>query len=125
MFVRTERQDADAGKLLEDQLRLAALDAGLADLGENYVQEASGHAPLLAGRAVRRHFIGALQSNKTRPVAESFDWVHTVDRLKIAERLSAQRPAALERLSLGWAEVHARFPHVVQVAVVGYAGSRP
>jgi pyridoxal phosphate enzyme (YggS family) len=79
---------------------LAALDAGLADLGENYVQEAAEHALLLAGRAVRRHFIGALQSNKTRPVAESFDWVHTVDRLKIAERLSAQRPDALAPLAV-------------------------
>ena len=79
---------------------LAALDAGLADLGENYVQEAAEHVPLLAGRAVRRHFIGALQSNKTRPVAESFDWVHTVDRLKIAERLSAQRPDALAPLAV-------------------------
>lgn len=79
---------------------LAALDAGLTDLGENYVQEASEHAALLAGRAVRRHFIGALQSNKTRPVAESFDWVHTVDRLKIAERLSAQRPDALPPLAV-------------------------
>jgi hypothetical protein len=79
---------------------LAALDAGLADLGENYVREAGQHAALLAGRAVRRHFIGALQSNKTRPVALSFDWVHTVDRLKIAERLSAQRPAALPPLAV-------------------------
>ena len=79
---------------------LAALDAGLADLGENYVQEAAEHASLLAGHAVRRHFIGALQSNKTRPVAESFDWVHTVDRLKIAERLSAQRPARLAPLAV-------------------------
>ena len=79
---------------------LAALDAGLADLGENYVQEAGQHAALLAGRAVRRHFIGALQSNKTRSVALSFDWVHTVDRLKIAERLSAQRPAALPPLAV-------------------------
>lgn len=79
---------------------LAALDAGLADLGENYVQEAAEHAPLLAGRAARRHFIGALQSNKTRPVAESFDWVHTVDRVKIAERLSAQRPGRLAPLAV-------------------------
>jgi len=79
---------------------LGALDAGLTDLGENYVQEAAEHAPLLAGRAVCRHFIGALQSNKTRPVAASFDWVHTVDRLKIAERLSAQRPAGLPPLAV-------------------------
>lgn len=87
-------------KLQSRERILAALDAGLADLGENYVQEAAAHATLLAGRAVRRHFIGALQSNKTRPVAESFDWVHTVDRLKIAERLSAQRPPALAPLSV-------------------------
>ena len=79
---------------------LAALDAGLADLGENYVREAGQHAALLAGRAVRRHFIGALQSNKTRPIAESFDWVHTVDRIRIAERLSAQRPVSLAPLAV-------------------------
>ncbi|MEX1993788.1 MAG: YggS family pyridoxal phosphate-dependent enzyme [Steroidobacteraceae bacterium] len=82
-----------------DRIR-AALDAGLEDLGENYVQEAAEHAVLLAGHAVRRHFIGALQSNKTRPVAESFDWVHTVDRMKIAERLSEQRPAQLAPLAV-------------------------
>lgn len=70
----------------------ATVDAGLMDLGENYLQEAREHAALLAGRSVRWHFIGALQGNKTRVVAESFDWVHTVDRLRIAERLSAQRP---------------------------------
>lgn len=77
-----------------------AVDAGLADLGENYVQEALRHAALLGERSVRWHFIGALQSNKTRPVAERFDWVHTVDRLKIAERLSAQRPAGMAPLSV-------------------------
>ncbi|HXV39764.1 MAG TPA: YggS family pyridoxal phosphate-dependent enzyme [Steroidobacteraceae bacterium] len=76
------------------------VDGGLADLGENYLQEAEEHAAALAGRPVRWHFIGALQSNKTRPVAERFDWVHTVDRLKIAERLSAQRPAGLPPLAV-------------------------
>jgi PLP dependent protein len=78
----------------------AAVDAGLADLGENYVQEARDHAALFAGRALRWHFIGALQSNKTRVVAETFDWVHTVDRMRIAERLSAQRPEALPPLAV-------------------------
>ena len=78
----------------------AAVAAGLADLGENYVQEAQAHAALLAGRAIRWHFIGALQTNKTRTVAETFDWVHTVDRLRIAERLSAQRPASLPALAV-------------------------
>jgi len=77
-----------------------AVDEGLADLGENYLQEAQQHAAALAGLPVCWHFIGALQSNKTRPVAERFDWVHTVDRLKIAERLSAQRPAALPPLAV-------------------------
>lgn len=78
----------------------AALDAGLADLGENYLQEARAHFSALAGRAFGRHFIGALQSNKTRDAAALFDWVHTVDRLHIAERLSAQRPASMPPLAV-------------------------
>ena len=78
----------------------AAVDAGLTDLGENYAQEAQAHAALLAGRALRWHFIGALQTNKTRVVAETFDWVHTVDRARIAERLSAQRPPSLPPLTV-------------------------
>ena len=73
----------------------SALAAGLADLGENYVQEARAHFEALAGRDFRRHFIGALQTNKTREAATLFDWVHTVDRIRIAERLSAQRPESL------------------------------
>ena len=68
-----------------------ALDAGLADIGENYLQEARSHFDALAGRSVVRHFIGAMQTNKTREIARHFDWVHTVDRYRIAERLSAQR----------------------------------
>jgi len=65
----------------------------LLQLGENYLQEA---LPKLAALEAYRervtwHYIGQLQSNKTRPVAEEFDWVHTVDRIKVAERLSAQR----------------------------------
>lgn len=70
----------------------AAVAAGLTDLGENYVQEAAEKIGEVADAAVTWHFIGALQSNKTREVAESFQWVHTVDRLKIATRLSQQRP---------------------------------
>jgi pyridoxal phosphate enzyme (YggS family) len=77
-----------------------ALDAGLADLGENYLQEARAHFAALAGRAFGRHFIGALQANKTREAAQLFDWVHTVDRLRIAERLSAQRPESMPPLSV-------------------------
>ncbi|HEU4516427.1 MAG TPA: YggS family pyridoxal phosphate-dependent enzyme [Steroidobacteraceae bacterium] len=78
----------------------SALDAGLADLGENYVQEARAHFDALAGRAFVRHFIGPLQSNKTRDVAALFDWVHSVDRLRIAERLSSQRPESMTPLSV-------------------------
>lgn len=71
---------------------VAAVDGGLTDVAENYLQEAREHFAALQDRMLTWHFIGALQSNKTRPVAELFDWVHTVDRLKIAERLSEQRP---------------------------------
>ncbi len=80
----------------------AAHAAGQQAFGENYVQEALAKIETLADlRAqLQWHFIGPLQSNKTRAVAEAFDWVHTVDRLKIAERLAAQRPAGLPPLQL-------------------------
>ena len=76
--------------------------AGQRRFGENYVQEAIEKIAALEGLAPRPewHLIGPLQSNKTRVVAESFDWVHSVDRLKIAERLSAQRSAERVPLSL-------------------------
>jgi PLP dependent protein len=76
--------------------------AGQADFGENYVQEAVDKIAALADlRAhLRWHFIGPLQSNKTRPVAEQFDWVHSVDRLKTAQRLAEQRPAHLGPLQV-------------------------
>ncbi len=70
----------------------AAASAGQRAFGENYVQEGCAKAVGLAALGLEWHFIGPLQSNKTRPVAEAFAWVHSVDRLKIAERLSAQRP---------------------------------
>jgi len=72
----------------------AAHAAGLRAFGENYVQEAVAKIDALHGlRPVPEwHFIGPLQSNKTRLVAERFDWVHSLDRVKLAERLSAQRP---------------------------------
>lgn len=60
--------------------------------GENYAQEATEKISALTDHSLSWHFIGPLQSNKTRLVAEQFDWVHSVDRLKIAERLSTQRP---------------------------------
>jgi pyridoxal phosphate enzyme (YggS family) len=79
-----------------------ALAAGQHAFGENYVQEALEKIEALADRRgeLEWHLIGPLQSNKTRPVAEAFDWVHTVDRLKIAERLAAQRPTGLAPLNV-------------------------
>jgi len=76
--------------------------AGQRDFGENYVQEALAKIAALADLrpGIDWHLIGPLQSNKTRAVAEAFDWVHTVDRLKIAERLAAQRPPWLPPLQL-------------------------
>ena len=76
--------------------------AGLRDFGENHVQEALAKIDALADLrpGMVWHFIGPLQSNKTRAVAERFDWVHSVDRLKLAERLSAQRPAGLAPLQV-------------------------
>ena len=76
--------------------------AGQHAFGENYVQEALAKMGALADLrgSIQWHLIGPLQSNKTREVAEAFDWVHTIDRLKVAERLSAQRPAHLPPLQL-------------------------
>ncbi len=80
-------------------LREAAA-AGQGAFGENYVQEALEKIGTLADLALEWHFIGPLQSNKTRAVAENFSWVHSVDRLKLAERLSAQRPPNLPPLNV-------------------------
>ncbi|MGD9386901.1 MAG: YggS family pyridoxal phosphate-dependent enzyme [Gammaproteobacteria bacterium] len=78
----------------------AAVEAGLTDLGENFVQEAVGKMDALGPLDARWHFIGALQSNKTAAVAARFDWVQSVDRAKLAERLSRQRPAELPPLNV-------------------------
>lgn len=74
--------------------------AGLSDFGENYLQEALEKQADLADLALTWHFIGPIQSNKTRAIAEHFDWVHSVDRLKIAQRLSEQRPTELPPLNV-------------------------
>jgi pyridoxal phosphate enzyme (YggS family) len=66
---------------------------GVENFGENFLQESLPKIEDLKGRELTWHFIGRLQANKTRAVAEVFDWVHGVDRLKVAERLSAQRPS--------------------------------
>lgn len=102
-------------------LRMAAARAaGLCEFGESYAQEALAKQADAAGAGwpgVIWHFIGPLQGNKTRPVAEHFDWVHAVDRARIADRLSAQRPAGRPPLQV-----------LVQVNVSGEAtksGCRP
>jgi pyridoxal phosphate enzyme (YggS family) len=74
--------------------------SGQRAFGENYIQEAVEKIALLRDLSVQWHCIGPIQSNKTRLVAENFDWAHTVDRLKIAQRLSEQRPAGLEPLQV-------------------------
>lgn len=79
-----------------------AAAAGQLDFGENYLQEALDKIAALSSLPAKLswHFIGPLQSNKTRPVAEHFDWVHSVEREKIAERLNAQRPEGAPALNL-------------------------
>ena len=84
---------------LASSVREAAA-AGQHAFGENYVQEACNKAAELADPGLEWHFIGPLQSNKTRQVAENFAWVHSVDRLKIAERLASQRPQELPALQV-------------------------
>ncbi len=78
----------------------AAFEAGQRAFGENYIQEGVDKIAALQELPIEWHCIGPIQSNKTRPVAEHFDWVHSVDRLKIAQRLSEQRPAHLPALQV-------------------------
>ena len=77
-----------------------AYAAGMHDFGENYLQEALGKQAELTDLPLSWHFIGPIQSNKTRAIAEHFAWVHSVDRLKIAQRLSEQRPTDLPPLNI-------------------------
>jgi len=77
-----------------------AYSCGQRDFGENYLQEAQAKMQELADLDIVWHFIGPVQSNKTRVLAESFDWVHCVDRLKIARRLSDQRPQSMPPLNI-------------------------
>ena len=78
----------------------SAYEAGVTKFGESYLQEALPKIAALADLAVEWHFIGPVQSNKTRQIAEHFDWVHSVDRFKIATRLSEQRPSQLKPLNV-------------------------
>lgn len=77
-----------------------AYQGGQTCFAESYVQEALNKIAALQDLPIEWHFIGPIQSNKTRAIAEHFTWVHSVDRLKIAERLSAQRPAHLPPLQI-------------------------
>ena len=77
-----------------------AIDAGQKHFGENYLQEALEKIETLKGQDLVWHFIGPIQSNKTKPITQNFDWVHSVDRLKIAQRLNDQRPQGLEKLNV-------------------------
>lgn len=100
----TEIQLLAVSKKFDAETVLAAARAGQRAFGENYVQEGVDKiariAELAPELALEWHFIGPLQSNKTRLVAEHFDWVHSVDRYKVAERLSAQRPPGLAPLNI-------------------------
>ena len=77
-----------------------AYQLGQRDFGENYLQEAQQKMQELQDLDICWHFIGAIQSNKTRAIAESFDWAHCVDRARIARRLSEQRPAGRQPLNV-------------------------
>ena len=107
------RQAAAAANRAPDSVRLLAVSktfgasavvtawqAGQRAFGENFVQEALDKIAELGHPDIEWHFIGPLQSNKTRSVAENFDWVHAVDREKIAQRLSDQRPSTLPPLNI-------------------------
>jgi pyridoxal phosphate enzyme (YggS family) len=102
---RHHRQSSDIALLAVSKKKPStdireAYRCGQRDFGENYLQEAQQKIQDLADLDICWHFIGAIQSNKTRVIAEHFDWVHCVDRLKIAQRLSEQRPDALPPLNI-------------------------
>lgn len=78
----------------------AAFDSGQQAFGESYLQEAAAKQAQLAGTALEWHFIGPIQANKAKSVAQGFDWVHSLDRLRVAQRLNAHRPAHLPPLNV-------------------------
>lgn len=100
-----DRDPATVGLLAVSKTQPAAAireaaAGGILDFGENYLQEALDKQAELSDLSLAWHFIGPIQSNKTKSIAERFDWVHSVDRLKIAQRLSDQRPAELPPLNI-------------------------
>ncbi|MCG8428667.1 MAG: YggS family pyridoxal phosphate-dependent enzyme [Chromatiales bacterium] len=78
----------------------AAMAAGQVAFGENYLQDALSKIEALRDSSAQWHFIGRIQSNKTRPIAENFDWVHSLDSIKHAQRLNDQRPEQLTALNI-------------------------
>ena len=101
---RNDVQLLAVSKTFPAEAVLEAIDAGQLVFGENYLQEGLDKIASIAEARpqlrVEWHFIGPIQSNKTRAIAASFDWVHTVERLKIAQRLSEQRPAGMAPLNV-------------------------
>lgn len=104
--IKASRRGAEAVTLLAvsktrspDEI-CQAMEAGIKDFGENYLQEARKKIDEISSSSIRWHFIGPIQANKTRPISELFHWVHTVDRLKIAQRLNDQRPENLPPLNV-------------------------
>lgn len=89
-----------AAKAQRPELLAAAAECGVTDFGASYLQEGLAQIAALRDRPLTWHFIGRIQSNKTRAIADAFAWVHAVDRLKVAERLSAQRSALLPPLNV-------------------------
>jgi pyridoxal phosphate enzyme (YggS family) len=102
---KSQRKECDIRVLAVSKTRPAAdiriaAQAGLVEFGENYLQEALDKMGELEDLDLVWHFIGPIQSNKTRAIAEHFHWVHSVDRLKIAKRLSEQRPDHMDPLNI-------------------------
>lgn len=101
---RNDVQLLAVSKTFPPEAVVEAIDAGQRAFGENYLQEALDKQQAVAvaapGIHLEWHFIGPIQSNKTRPIAANFTWVHTVDRLKIAQRLSEQRPDGMAPLNI-------------------------
>ena len=102
---KCERSSDDITLLAVSKTRSAqmvrqAFEHGIRSFGENYLQEALQKICELKELALEWHFIGPIQSNKTRQIAENFSWVHSVDRVKIARRLNDQRPANMQKLNI-------------------------
>ena len=102
---KSQREDSDILLLAVSKTRpaediRAAHSCGLHEFGESYLQEALEKMAALQELDLTWHFIGPIQSNKTRPIAEHFDWVHSVGRSKIARRLNEQRPDELAPLQV-------------------------